>query len=160
MITSELIVALLIMVVGLIGCVLPVVPGLPIVWLGALYYAWQTGFSQVGILTLALLFVLMLVGATANIWMGSLGARSGGASPWSSLLGLLLGMVGLLVFNLPGMIIGSLLGVAVPELLRHRDWRQTLRASGGYLLAWALASVVEVGIGLLIVLFFLISVAL
>jgi uncharacterized protein len=151
--------ALLIMIVGMVGCVVPAIPGLPIIWLGALFYAWQTSFQIVGWPTLALLFVLMVVGATSGIWMSALGAKRGGASIWSSALGLLLGVVGLVVLNLPGMILGSLLGVMLGEWLRHRDWRRMLSASRGYLVSWALSAVVESAIGVLMIALFVARVA-
>jgi uncharacterized protein len=151
--------ALLIMIVGMVGCVVPAIPGLPIIWLGALFYAWQTSFQIVGWPTLALLFVLMVVGATSGIWMSALGAKRGGASIWSSALGLLLGVVGLVVLNLPGMILGSLLGVMLGEWLRHRDWRRMLSASRGYLVSWALSAVVESAIGVLMIILFVARVA-
>jgi uncharacterized protein len=152
--------SLLIMLVGLAGCIVPAIPGLPIIWLGALFFAWQTGFQVIGWPMLTLLFVLMLVGATAGIWMGAMGARKGGASLWSSALGLLLGVVGLFVFSLPGMIVGSLLGVMAGELVRHGDWRRMLSASRGYLVSWALSVVVEGGIGVLMIVLFALRVAL
>jgi uncharacterized protein len=152
--------ALLIMIVGLAGCIVPAIPGLPIIWLGALFYAWQTGLQVVGWPTLALLFALMAVGATSGIWMSALGAQRGGASIWSSALGLLLGAVGLVVLNLPGMIIGSVLGVMLGEWLRHRDWRRMLSASRGYLVSWALSAVVEGAIGVLMIVLFVARVAL
>jgi uncharacterized protein YqgC (DUF456 family) len=152
--------ALLIMIVGLAGCIVPAIPGLPIIWLGALFYAWQTDFQVVGWPTLALLFALMAVGTTSGIWMSALGAQRGGASIWSSALGLLLGAVGLMVLNLPGMILGSVLGVMLGEWLRHRDWRRMLNASRGYLVSWALSAVVEGAIGVLMIVLFIASVAL
>jgi uncharacterized protein YqgC (DUF456 family) len=146
--------ALLIMIVGLVGCAVPGIPGLPIIWLGALFYAWQTGFQVVGWPMLVFLFVLMLIGATSGIWLSALGARRSGVSLWSSALGLLLGVIGLILLSLPGMIIGSLLGVMVGELLRRRDWRHMLRAGGNYLASWALSVVVEGGIGVLMIALF------
>jgi hypothetical protein len=152
--------ALVIMLVGLAGCVVPAIPGLPIIWLGALFYAWQTSFQVFGWPLLILLFVLMLVGTTSGIWMSTLGARRGGASLWSSALGLLLGVVGLFLFTLPGMIIGSLLGVMLGELIRHGDWRRMLSASRGYIVSWALSVVVEGAIGVLMIVLFAARVAL
>ncbi len=60
--------ALLIMLIGLIGCAVPAMPGLPIIWLGALFFAWQTDFQIIGWPMLALLFILMAAGATSGIW--------------------------------------------------------------------------------------------
>src|SRR5215210_1070511 len=58
--------ALLIMLIGLIGCAVPAMPGLPIIWLGALFFAWQTDFQIIGWPMLALLFILMAAGATSG----------------------------------------------------------------------------------------------
>ena len=149
-----LLITILIMIGGLVGCAVPAVPGLPIIWLGALFFAWRTDFQVIGWPMLALLFVLMAAGTTSGIWMSMLGARRGGASLWSSALGVVLGIIGLLILSLPGMIIGSLLGVMAGELLRHRDWRLTLHASRGYMVSWALSVVVEGGIGVLMILLF------
>jgi hypothetical protein len=141
----------IIMAVGLLGAVLPLVPGPPIVWLGALYYAWRTGWVDVGWLSLFPLLLLAIVGSTADLWMGYLGASKGGASIWSTLASLVGGVVGLIVFNVPGAIIGSIGAIALVEYLRHRDWRKVMRASGGFVVGWLLATVVEFGICLLMI---------
>jgi uncharacterized protein len=137
--------ALLIMAVGLVGSVAPLIPGPPFVWLGAFYYAWRTGYEQIGVATLVLLAVLAIAGGTADWWLSYLGARKGGASGWGTIASFAGGILGFLLLNLPGMLIGSLAGVILVEYLRHRDWRRVLRASGGYLAGWLLATVVEIG---------------
>src|SRR6266545_760727 len=124
--------ALLIMLIGLIGCAVPAMPGLPIIWLGALFFAWQTDFQIIGWPMLALLFILMAAGATSGIWLSALGARKGGASIWSSALGLLL----------------------------RRDWRRMMHAGRGYMVSWAVSLVVEGGIGVLMIALFVTRVAL
>lgn len=77
---ETLLLSLGIMAVGLIGCVVPVLPGPPLVWLGALFYGWKTDWAQITPLFLGFLLILALVGATADLWMGFLGAKKGGAS--------------------------------------------------------------------------------
>src|SRR3712207_3724152 len=129
-----------IMVIGLLGAVIPFVPGPPLVWVGALYYAWRTDWTEVGWPILTLLLVLAIVGGTADLWMGYLGARTGGASWLATLASLVGGVIGLLVFSLPGAIIGSIGGIVLVEYPRHGDWRRMLRASGGYGLGWVLSS--------------------
>ena len=141
----------IIMAVGLLGAVLPLVPGPPIVWLGALYYAWRTGWTEIGWPALVLLLLLSLVGSTADLWMGYLGASRGGASMWSTLASLVGGVIGLFVFSVPGAIIGSVGAIAVVEYLRHRNLRQVMRASGGFMIGWLLATVVEFGICLMMI---------
>ncbi len=150
--------ALLIMLVGLIGAVAPLVPGPPFVWLGAFYYAWQTDYQSVGVLILLLLGVFAVVGGTADWWLSYLGARRAGASGWATLASMIGGIVGLVLFTLPGMLIGSLAGVVLVEYLRHRDWRRVVRASGGYLAGWLLSTVVEVAVCIVMIGIFLLAV--
>jgi uncharacterized protein YqgC (DUF456 family) len=142
------------MVIGVVGAIAPVIPGPPIVWLGALYYAWRTGFDEVGVAMLAVLGLLAIVGGTSDWWMGYLGARRGGASGWATLASFVGGIAGLVVFSLPGMLIGSIGGVVLVEYLRHRDWRRVARASGGYLAGWLLSAVIEVAVCLLMIALF------
>lgn len=133
-----------IMIIGLLGAILPLVPGPPLVWLGALYYGWRTGWEVVGWPSLTLLLILAIIGGTADLWMGYLGASKGGASGWATLASLVGGIIGFVVFSLPGMLIGSIAAIVLVEYTRHRDWRKVLQASGGYLVGSLLANVVEV----------------
>ncbi len=146
-----------IIIAGLIGCVMPYLPGPPLVWLGMLYYSWRTDFSTVGPAMLALLGALAIFGATADWWMTFLGAKKGGASVWASLASLLGGLVGLVVFHLPGMIIGSLAAIAAVEYYRHGDWNKVLRAGSGYLVGYLLAMVVQVVVSLAMIILFLLD---
>lgn len=150
--------ALLIMLIGLIGAIAPLVPGPPFVWLGAFYYAWQTDYRSVGVFTLVVLAVLAVIGGTADLWLSYAGARRAGASGWATLASMVGGIVGFVLFTLPGMIIGSLAGVILVEYMRHRDWRRVLRASGGYLAGWLLSTVIEVGICIVMIAIFLVAV--
>lgn len=145
---DAVVITALIMLVGVIGSILPFIPGPPLIWLGALYYAWRTGWVELGWPILTLLLVLALVGGTADWWMGYLGASTGGASIWATIASMVGGIAGFFIFNLPGMLIGSIGAIALVEYSRHRDWRKTLRAGGGYLVGSLLAAVVEVIIAL------------
>lgn len=149
-----LVLALLVMVVGLIGTVLPVIPGTVLIFLSALGYALVEGFQTVGWPTLAVLGVLALVATTADLWASSIGAKVGGASGWSVLGGMIGGLIGFLVLSLVGAIIGAILGVLLTELVRLGDWRKALKAGGGWAIGWALATVVQVGIALTMVAIF------
>ena len=149
--TIVLVIAFLIALVGLIGTVLPVIPGTILIFAGALLYAFVDGFQVVGWPTLVVLGVLTAVATTADLWATSVGAKIGGASGWSVVIGLLAGLVGFVVFNLPGAIIGAVLGVLLTEIVRVRDWKQALKAGSGWVVGWILSTVVQLGIGLVMV---------
>lgn len=150
-----LIVALVLMFIGLIGVILPLVPGIILVYLAALLYAVVEGFAKIGPITLAVLTLLAVVGVTADIWVSSLGAKAGGASVWALLGGLVLGLVGLIFFNLPGAILGSVAGVIAVEMWRVGNWHKVLKSSGGWLIGWLLSTVVQLSIALIMIAIFL-----
>ena len=131
------------MLTGLAGCFVPVLPGPPLAWLGALYYGWQTDWEKISPWLLGLLLVIALIGATADWWMGFLGAKKGGASAWSQVAALVGGLIGFVVFSLPGMLVGSVAAIVAVEWHRLREWRGVVRAGGGYLVGFLLAMVVE-----------------
>lgn len=149
----------LIMLVGVIGTVLPIIPGTILIFGGALLYALVEGFQTVGWPTLVVLGILTAVATTADLWASSIGAKLGGASGWSVLIGLVAGLVGLVVFGLPGAIIGAVLGVLLTEIVRVGDWRLALKAGSGWVIGWALSTVVQLGVGLIMVAIFVWQVA-
>ena len=146
-----LVITSLLVLVGLIGTVLPVIPGTILIFAGALLYALVDGFQVVGWPTLLVLGVLTVVATTADLWASSVGAKIGGASGWSVVIGLVAGLVGFVVFSLPGAIIGAVLGVLLTEIVRVGDWRQALKAGSGWVVGWILSTVVQLGIGLIMV---------
>jgi len=152
--TLVLILALLLMVVGVVGTVLPVIPGTILIFLAALVYAVLEGFQAVGWPTLVILGLLTLVATTADLWATSVGAKVGGASGWSVLAGLLGGLVGLVVLSLPGAIFGAILGVLLVEIVRVGDWKQALKAGSGWAIGWVLSTVLQLGIALVMVAIF------
>jgi uncharacterized protein YqgC (DUF456 family) len=136
------------MSVGLIGIVLPIIPGTILIFLAALVYALLEGFQTIGWPTLVVLGIMAIVATTADIWASSVGAKMGGASGWSVILGLLGGLVGLVLFSLPGAIIGAIAGVLGTEIVRVGDWRQALKAGSGWMLGWILSTVLQLVSGL------------
>jgi hypothetical protein len=157
--TIVLFVALLVMLIGLVGILLPVIPGTVLIFVSALVYAYLEGFQTVGWPTLLVMALLTLVGTTADMWATSVGAKAGGASGWSIVSGVIGGLLGLLVFSLPGAIIGAILGVLLTEAYRVHDWRKAIKAGGGWMAGWLLSVVVRLAVGLVMVALFVWQVA-
>jgi len=154
-------VALGMMIVGLLGVFLPLLPGTGFMWVVVLVYAIMERFKTIDPLSLAILTVLGLGGATSDLWMGLLGARVGGASPRAtvySLLGSLVGgLVGLIFAGLgafPGMIIGAVGGVLLSEYRARQNWKAAWQATIGLVIGFTLSTVVKAIIGLLMLAIF------
>ncbi len=142
------------MFISLLGVLLPLVPGVALIWLTALVYAVAEGFKNIDPITMIVLSVIALPGITADIWVSSLGAKAGGASLWSIVASLVGGVVGFLISTLPGAIIGALVGLMAVELFRAKDWRQALKASGGWIAGWLLSAVVQIITGVIMIAIF------
>jgi uncharacterized protein len=103
-------------VVGLLGTVLPALPGIPLLFGGMVLAAWADGFAHVSPLTLGLLGVLCVLAIAADIVAGLLGAKRVGASTWA-LFGAAVGTLAGFFFGLPGVILGPFLGALGGELI-------------------------------------------
>ncbi len=154
-------VAFMMMIVGLLGVALPIIPGTGFMWIVVLIYAIAERFATIDVFSFIVLTVLGLGGATADVWMSQLGAKVGGASLWSvvcSLLGALLGgLVGLLfagVGAVPGALIGSVAGVLLNEYRQRGKWREAWQATLGLVVGFTLSSLVQLVIGVLMIVIF------
>lgn len=112
-------VALILVVVGILGTVLPALPGLPLVFAGMLVAAWAGGFEQIGVMTLVMLGVLTLLSLLVDFWATAMGAKRVGASR-KALLGAVIGTFVGLFFGIVGVFVGPFVGAAAGELLHGR----------------------------------------
>lgn len=147
------IVALVLVVVGLLGTVLPVLPGLPVVYAGMLIAAWNDGFARVGTGTIVLLTLLLLAAIAVDVLAGILGAKRAGASR-KAMIGAGVGAVAGLFFGLPGLLLGPYLGAVGGEMAHGTQWRDATRIGFGTWLGLAVGVVVKLAIALAMLLVF------
>lgn len=105
--------------VGLAGSVLPVLPGVPLMLLGMFIAAWIDSFARIGPWTLAILSALTLLSVVIDILASALGAKRVGASR-QAVLGAAAGGVLGIFLGLPGLILGPFVGAVAGELLARR----------------------------------------
>jgi len=143
-------VTLFFMLLGLLALVIPILPGLVIMWLAALGFGIVNGFGTLGIVLMVIITILAVAGSLAdNLFMGA-GARSGGAS-WSTILvALLAGLVGTVAFPPFGGFIAAPLAVLLLEYFRLNDLRKAWAALRGMATGFGAAIVVRFLIGLMI----------
>ena len=144
-------ITLILMLAGLFGLVVPIFPGVTVIWLAALGYGVVTKFTPLGWLMFSLITLLMIGGVTIdNVLMGARASREGAA--WSSLLsGYLAGILGTLIFPPFGGIIAGPLVILLLEVLRHHDFRKALASLRGLAIGWGASFVARFLIGLLMV---------
>jgi hypothetical protein len=139
------------MLVGLL--VLPILPGLVIIWGAALGYGLAAGFGTLGWIMFAIMTVLMLAGSIVdNILMGT-SAHKEGAPWWVILLAMLAAILGSILIPIPiiGGVLAALLTLFGIEWLRRKDWRKALLSIKGMLIGWGWAFVIRFIIGMLMI---------
>ncbi len=141
-------ITLVIMAVGLFGLIVPIFPGITVIWLAALGYGVVTKFTTLGWILFAVITLLFIGGVTIdNILMGAKARKEGAA--WSSLaLGYLAGILGTIFLPPLGGIIAAPLVVLLMEYLRQRDIHKALASLKGLAIGWGASFIVRFFIGL------------
>jgi uncharacterized protein YqgC (DUF456 family) len=127
----------ILVVVGLLGVVLPAIPGAPVLFVGLLVAAWTENFQFVGWGTLAILAFLAFLTYAVDFMAGAFGAKKFGASRRSVIGAAIGGVVGLF-FGLPGVIIGPFAGAVMGELSHRRTLSEAGKAGVGATVGLAL----------------------
>ncbi len=131
--------------VGVVGTLLPVLPGAALVFAGLLLAAWADGFAHVGGFTLVLLALLAILVYIVDFAAGAFGARHLGASSravWGAALGSLVGIF----FGPAGILLGPFLGAVLGEYTVRRHLGKAARAGTGAWLGLVLAAAAKVAL--------------
>jgi hypothetical protein len=141
---------------GIVGTVLPGLPGAVLVFAGLALAAWIDGFARVGLGTLAGLVALTLAAYALDFVATAVGARRFGTS-WWGVLGAVAGTLVGLFFGLVGLLVGPFLGAFAAELMARRDLRQAGRAGLGAWLGLLLGTAGRLGLVLAMVGIFVVA---
>ncbi|MFY8121081.1 MAG: DUF456 domain-containing protein, partial [Burkholderiaceae bacterium] len=120
MVTALWILAVLMMIVGVVGTVLPALPGVMLVYGGIVLAAYAEGFTRISGLTVAVLGALALVAFVIDYVASAAAAKKAGASKLG-LAGAALGTVLGIFTGFIGLLFMPLVGAAIGEYLAQRD---------------------------------------
>ncbi len=113
-------------VLGLAGTVLPLLPGTLLVWGGIVLGAWIDDFARVGTTTVVVVSVLAVLAWALDYVAGLMGARKAGASK-QALVGAAVGTVAGLFMGLVGVLFMPLVGAAIGEYLAQKDQTRAVK---------------------------------
>ena len=147
-------VAALLVAVGLAATVVPVLPGVLLVFGGLLLAAWAEGFSRVGVVGLSLIGALAALAFAADFVASLLGAKRVGASP-KALFGATVGGVVGIFLGIPGMLLGPFVGAVLGELWARGGIAQAGKVGVGTWLGLLFAAIAKVVIAFLMIATFL-----
>lgn len=124
------IVAAILVLGGLAGSILPILPGIPMLFGGLWIASWADNYQHAGLWTLIIIAVLGIIAMTLDFVAGAFGAKRVGASQmaiWGAFFGTIVGMF----FGIVGIIIGPFLGALVGELANGNSVLRSTHVSVG-----------------------------
>jgi uncharacterized protein len=136
--TGGIVLVALVIAVGIVGIVVPLLPGTLLVF-GAIA-VWAVIENDVtGWVTLGVVAVLLAVSTLIKYLWPVRRMRAADVSTWSLVAGAVLGIIGFFVVPVLGLVIGFVLGVYLAELANRRDqrlaWTSTKHAVKGLALS-------------------------
>lgn len=152
-----LVLAGLVMVLGLIGTLVPGIPGAPLILIAAIGHKFYFGAESVSYFALVVLALLTVLSMVLDFLGSLLGAKKLGAT-WRGMAGAIIGAIVGLFFSLPGLILGPIIGAFLLELLSGREWRESAKAGAGALLGMVLGTLGRVVCCVLMIAVFTLSV--
>ena len=146
----------MLVLVGLAGTVLPLLPGTLLVWAGLLLGAWIDDFTRVSALTVVFITLLAALAWALDFVAGLIGAKRAGASKLA-LVGAAVGTVVGLFMGLVGVLFMPLVGAAIGQYWAQRDQQRAAKVAFATWLGLMLGMVAKVVISFVMVGIFLIA---
>ncbi|MEW6624722.1 MAG: DUF456 domain-containing protein [Bacillota bacterium] len=148
----------ILMIIGLIGTVLPMLPGLILILAGIILYGWHVGFSVLGIDFLLTMLMLTIIGTFVEILTSAIGAKKFGASTTGTISAIIGVIFGLIFLGPIGLIIGPVLTVTLTELLKGKDLLHAFKVVLGVLLGSLSGIAIRLFIGIAMIVAFTIKI--
>lgn len=149
--------AIVVALVGIVGSVVPVLPGPPISWIGLLLLFFSnTVDTPVGLFALIFCGILATVITVLDFILPSKVVKLFGghkAAEWGALIGMILGII----LTPIGMLLGSFLGALIAELIFEKPgFARSLKAASGAFLAFIVGIGIKLiyGVSILILIFY------
>jgi Uncharacterized protein conserved in bacteria len=151
-------VAIVLMAIGLIGSVVPVMPGTTIILGAAVIHRMALGADRsLGWTAIIGLVLLTLVSYAIDAAAGYVGARKFGASKWG-LIGATIGALLGLFFGLLGLFVGPIIGAIAGEIIAGKQMVKAGRAGWGTFVGALAGTIAKLFIGLIMIVIFLMNV--
>ncbi len=152
-----LVIAGILMLAGLAGTVLPILPGTPLMLVAAIAHRLYFGSTSASNWVLAVLAVLTVFSLVLDHLASTCGARKLGAT-WRGMLGAILGAVVGLFFGFVGILVGPFIGAMLLELAGGYPFKKALRAGFGAFIGLIAGAVGKFAIGVVMLTLFVVTV--
>jgi uncharacterized protein YqgC (DUF456 family) len=145
--------AIVFLIIGIIGCLVPVLPGPPLSFAGILILHF-TDFAEFSVTLLIILGTIAIVVAVFDYVVPIWGTKKFGGSRYG-IRGATIGLLAGLFFGPPGIIIGPFLGAVIGELIYKNNFQYAIRAGIGSLIGFMAGIGIKLAASLIITFYFI-----
>ena len=131
------------MAVGIVGTLVPVLPGLLLVWLTGLAWAILDGADATHWIIFAIMTLIFLIGFGLSFYLPAKSAKLESAPRWTFLVASFFALIGFFVIPIVGLPLGFIFGVFICHLIARREFHRALRSTGTTLKALGLVSLIH-----------------
>ena len=147
------IIAAVLVIVGLAGAVVPMLPGIPLIFGGLWIAAAADHYRHVGTGWLIAIACIAALGLALDFGAAALGAKRIGASP-QAISGALIGTIVGLFFGLPGLLFGPFVGALLGELSAGRNLQRSTHVGFAAWIGLIFGTVVKLAASIMMVVLF------
>ncbi|UCB48465.1 MAG: DUF456 domain-containing protein [Deltaproteobacteria bacterium] len=126
-----IILGLLCALIGLVGCIFPVIPGPPLSFLALILLSLAKNWEPFSSTFLIIMGGLALLVTILDYVVPLVGAKKYGASKWGVWISMIGMLIGVLFFPPWGMLFGAFVGAFAGEVLAGKKGRKSLQAAWG-----------------------------
>lgn len=137
--------AAVLIITGLAGLIIPVIPGIPMMFAGFFLSAWAGDFLHVGFTTLLILGLLTGISIAVDTIAVGLGAKKTGASR-QAIAGAMIGSVVGIFAGIPGILVFPFIGAVIGQYMSRADWNEAGKAGLGTWLGMLLGIAIKIGL--------------
>lgn len=152
--TFLIITGIILLIGGIVGCIVPFLPGPPLAY-GSLILLQLTDYKPFTSNFLVIWALITLAVVIADYYIPIWGTKKFGgtkAGVWGATVGLIIGMF---LFPPFGMIIGPFIGAFVGEMLNNQDSSKALRSATGSFIGFVAGTFMKLGISIVMGYYFI-----
>ncbi|MFW6283126.1 MAG: DUF456 domain-containing protein [Minisyncoccales bacterium] len=150
--------SIILILIGLLGSLIPFLPGVILAWIGFFIYSAGTSFTQISILENIIFLVLVILAMILDYFLPLWGAKKRKASK-QGLTGAIIGLTGgIISSNIIGTIIGPIIGAYLGEIFGEKSSKKAFQSAAGVLFGFVLGPIIKIILVLVMLGFLLVTI--
>lgn len=149
------VIVLIAMLIGLAGTLVPILPGILLMWAAAVVYGVVVGFDAFGITILVLITSLTGVAVAVGVLVPQRAAAESGAALASQIAAGVGAVIGFFLIPIIGAPVGAVVGIGLAEWYDKRDWPAAKASTIAIAKGFGISTLAQFGLGFVILLVWL-----